>query len=173
MKRVNIDGIDIEIGNKVYTTKHWYLAGLISVVSFILLNIDAAYENNTLEGILIILTVPLIFLIHEIHRMVYRPTLLAIGYAGIYSPKTGLIAWSNIESINYQISPSNSLLKSLIIYVKEPNFTMNYWFFEPIKMIENPIYIRMDHTGYDIKKAKQHADIMKSWYETWNSEANE
>ncbi|ENF8748236.1 hypothetical protein [Vibrio fluvialis] len=161
MEKFRIDGLDIEVGNKVYTTRYV----LIVITLLFLLIITNSSHSGYLQ---LTITLPLtLLLLLEIRRLVYKPTLLVIGYDGIYHFKKGFISWGNIEHVEYYVNERNMLEKSLKVHVREGETWINYWFLKPINMSNNILNLSMSYTDCNVKKASQHAKVMKTWYEAY------
>ncbi|PMJ97869.1 hypothetical protein [Vibrio sp. 10N.261.55.A7] len=166
MRKFHIYGLDVEVGNKTYTTRYRLIALLLALL-FLLTNSGQA---GYIEALFV--APPFILLLHEIYRLVNKPTILVVGYNGIYHHKLGLIPWSNIEQVEFHRSMTTLFVKSLIVFIKEPQVSYNYWFIKPIKMENKRIYISMSFTDCDVESACQHAKVMKSWYEATNGNAS-
>ncbi|MBE3761832.1 hypothetical protein ACEV9Z_13190 [Vibrio parahaemolyticus] len=159
MDKYQIEGINIEVGNKIYTTRNT----LIAVTLFFLFLVTNSERGGYFQLVLTLFLA--IFLVIEIKRLVYKPTLLAIGYDGIYHCKVGFISWGNIERVEYYVNNRNILVKSLRVYIKTPKITQNYWFIAPIALKHNVLNLSMSYTDCNVKAASAHAKVMKAWYE--------
>ena len=159
MDKYQINGLKVEVGNKVYTTRYT----LIAVTLFFLFFVTNAERGGYLQLALTLFLV--LFLVIEIRRTVYKPTLLAIGYDGIYHCKVGFISWGNVDRVEYYVNNRNILVKSLKVYIKMPEVTQNYWFIAPISMKHKVLDLSMSYSDCNVKVASAHAKVMKTWYE--------
>lgn len=161
MQKISVQGVEVLVGNHVYKTRY---CRLVIFGFFLLVSSPATRGNEPLFAYVLVL----IFfglLVHEIRRMAFKPTLLVIGYDGVYHHQIGFVPWSNVESIDFFVGSTNTMHKALILTTIERRVKLKYhWLPRPIRVESNVLRLDMSYSDCNIQKAYTNAKVMREWY---------
>lgn len=161
MQKITVEGIEVLVGNHIYKTRYCRLVAF----SFFLFMFSAATSNNEPLFGYILVSIFFSLLVYELYRMVFKPTLLTIGYEGIYHFKIGFVPWSDIESTDFFVGPTNSMHKALVLTIYEPRVTLKYhWLPRPIRVESKELRLDMSYSDCNIKNAHTNVVVMRQWY---------